>query len=983
MGKAIVPFDTVTMRWLNESYSDKDGGLYSAPSQIFYSGFNDPTYLTFRVEFGDWGYSTRNFNEILTYAQSESPNGYGASYKYRYDDYPMGLLDPNFAEDSIKAFPNYSFNNQVVYNAYNYLLQRNEDTRAEYLKNFVIGLYEIQHDYPYIFQDISGIDSLVDFSDERGYRIKDGEISITCLEGLSQKVRTLMELYKKAAWDEVYQRWILPQNYRQFKMIIYVFERRRFHSTMDTMKAESAGGSDNEGGAGPKKQNLGSQIVNFLLSASSYSMQPGAISGQASNIGPAWFNADLPVKAYECFLCEFNLQTKDGDAYSAHYDTSDALQTTISIKVKNVKTYMKNNLTKRLQNMLIFDLASNIERSYDKESDSYQSTVPGRGFLNRETLLGNEIGVEFRQGFGGGGNSSDVYQSKQLWDNMVNNWKALFGKGAAAGGQPTTGTVESYMAGADLSAYHDSPASWWHPATVAGPHIKRGGNFFDYLWDIIKQGTTQIRLGPGYASAQSAVFYNILDFIDYRNSPALSYYSVATQHRHKNMPKIRPPRELADNPEFPEMGDDRDMPDVTVELDVDEYRDASVGMTDTSFVYHDTSIPIIDTSFSYHDTSTNIAEIEYDYRNMVDPEMPKMSDYRDHPDSNMISQEGPRGLPEQQMENLDSYRELYGTDMPEALEPREIPEFGMPAQTEPRDLPEYGLDGPETFRDIPEAQMHTQGEERVLSPLEMTETMSGRELNDQDMIEMEGYRESNTDIVFEMPSGRELTVYKLEETLEPGRELPEHILVEQHDLIDMISKATSGMSENFQNVNEGFLQAERMIKDLLEQGDSLYKDYQDQIESRKNIIEAMMDFKDDSKKDMFIDRIKTLQVALKQLTESAARSLPELQQVAVKSKNPEDLNKKFSLVPTDVVRRIHNNSLLFSIEPEALERMSYQSLMAIDQELLRAIADSEALMYVLRPESPSKATEAGQSISSGGVKQTNERKSTKGKKLIG
>lgn len=57
--------------------------------------------------------------------------------------------------------------------------------------------------------------------------------------------------------------------------------------------------------------------------------------------------------------------------------------------------------------------------------------------------------------------------------------------------------------------------------------------------------------------------------------------------------------------------------------------------------------------------------------------------------------------------------------------------------------------------------------------------------------------------------------------------------------------------------------------------------------------------------------------------------------------------------------------------------------MAIDQELLRAIADSEALMYVLRPESPSKATEAGQSISSGGVKQTNERKSTKGKKLIG
>lgn len=86
------------------------------------SGYDDPTYMTFRVEFGDWGYSTRDFNTLLTYVQNETANGYGASYKYRYDDYPCGLLDPNFAEDSIKAFPNYSFNNQVVYNAYNYLL---------------------------------------------------------------------------------------------------------------------------------------------------------------------------------------------------------------------------------------------------------------------------------------------------------------------------------------------------------------------------------------------------------------------------------------------------------------------------------------------------------------------------------------------------------------------------------------------------------------------------------------------------------------------------------------------------------------------------------------------------------------------------------------------------------------------------------------------------------------------------------------------
>jgi len=46
------------------------------------------------------------------------------------------------------------------------------------------------------------------------------------------KIRTLMELYRKAAWDDEYQRWILPENMRQFKMIIYIFERRTFHDAI-------------------------------------------------------------------------------------------------------------------------------------------------------------------------------------------------------------------------------------------------------------------------------------------------------------------------------------------------------------------------------------------------------------------------------------------------------------------------------------------------------------------------------------------------------------------------------------------------------------------------------------------------------------------------------------------------------------------------------------------------------------------------------
>ena len=52
------------------------------------------------------------------------------------------------------------FNNTKLYSAFQYLRSRNEDTRAKYLYYFVNGLYEIQHDYPFIFKKISGINEL-------------------------------------------------------------------------------------------------------------------------------------------------------------------------------------------------------------------------------------------------------------------------------------------------------------------------------------------------------------------------------------------------------------------------------------------------------------------------------------------------------------------------------------------------------------------------------------------------------------------------------------------------------------------------------------------------------------------------------------------------------------------------------------------------------------------------------------------------------
>jgi len=87
---------------------------------------------------------------------------------------------------------------------------------------------------PYIFTGIQGLEKLQEFNSTQGKRLKDAKITLNCIEGIDLKIRTLLRLYRKAAYDDVWQRWILPDIYRYFKMIIYVFDRRILHTARGT-----------------------------------------------------------------------------------------------------------------------------------------------------------------------------------------------------------------------------------------------------------------------------------------------------------------------------------------------------------------------------------------------------------------------------------------------------------------------------------------------------------------------------------------------------------------------------------------------------------------------------------------------------------------------------------------------------------------------------------------------------------------------------
>ena len=269
-------------------------------SEVFRSGFEDPTRLMFKVEFGDWGCSVLDTETIKN---QQKTSLYNNIYYEDYDQFPMGLLDLNFLEfDNTE-----NWSNQEHYNTYNYLMNRNEDARASYIKTFVQGLYEIQRSMPYLFKKITGLEKLTSFEPGKGVRLKDAKITLECYEGIDLKIRTLLEMYRKAAYDDVWQRWILPDIYRYFKMIIYVFDRRILQT-----------GYRRDISTGNK--------------TAVYSIEQN----------------DFPIYALECGPCEIDIESIWDNEYATAYDEHKDAETKITISVKNVKTFYSNGLMKKI-----------------------------------------------------------------------------------------------------------------------------------------------------------------------------------------------------------------------------------------------------------------------------------------------------------------------------------------------------------------------------------------------------------------------------------------------------------------------------------------------------------------------------------------------------------------------------------------------------------------------------------------------------------
>lgn len=363
---------------------------------VFARIFDEPTYLTFRIEFD--------------FSNDKIENKTNAGYNYM----PEPLLALPVSEtDTSSTFTG-------GYSTYEYLKNAlGEEKRAKLHWLFVNALKDIQTNYPYYFTQISGISDMLTVMPGHGKRIKDeSRLKISCMEGLDLKITQLMQLYRKIAWDDVYQRWILPDMMRYFTMKIYISEMRLFHSpSKSNIKTKESNMYDLSASMNATSIDKMKSSINVLNTINTILDTASAIStrmlgtnsavtnvvnqinqttdtviGLISDIAGDYFrlcnnaiNDVMPTICIECHMCEFDLEDTSShlnELYSSNQNNQ--LTPSISIKVGDIKEIHAYPLNAGLT-------PTEHKYRYLNDIKETNNVLAKSSYLSDEELMGKEI----------------------------------------------------------------------------------------------------------------------------------------------------------------------------------------------------------------------------------------------------------------------------------------------------------------------------------------------------------------------------------------------------------------------------------------------------------------------------------------------------------------------------------------------------------------------------------------------------------------
>ena len=927
---------------------------------VFKEGYDDPTYMTFKIEFGDWGASVLDRSIIQTGTTVFRPT------IADYDALPIGLLNcpyPGGANQDLywQNDPD-SFNNSGFYSAFAYLRSRNEDTRAKYLYYFVNGLFEIQKNYPFIFKKISGINNLETFNPKDGQRLRTpAKITVECFESLNLKIRTLMEFYRKAAWDDVYQRWILPENMREFKMIIYVFERRVFQ--------------------GAKAVNENSKNVFVTYDD---------------------LNGDIPVKAYECCPCEFNIgeSTSWKSDYEAGWNDNNEEKTNIVIEVKNVKTYFKNgllnsdlaksydnlgkplnqsnDLNQKIDSLMIYDLVESLERAPENNNvfDNVETTSANAIsnttvnsvkalFLNKNILLEREEAdpniYSYIWGFSTAGNFAKDTQISKADESEIRQ-KGKVGVNIFANNLPISEprqintkivniNLSTRDASTDASRLIASPQDNERTFEIYNPYLSaiEDNEFYRGGW------ISMLSKSPSYDTNKS-FWQNLGDNImnvltGTRNMALISGATYIHQIYNCLIPTYYFPPDTF-NPYDSRYGNGlgKNKPQNTSlglrYLDEQKYSELEEPRKIEDQQYKDLEDPreIKDQQFRELDSERKIDD--QDFRNL-DPE-------RILPEQEYRNLNDPREINEQDFRNLDLEREIGEQKFRELDPERKIKEQQYKDLDDPRDLPEQQFSNLSS-REIKEQEYRDLENPRVLPEQEYNDLENGRIPNDNiiDLVllarTIPGFKDMPLDEIRKLPKQELLDLSEATKRSIPTLQTNKSVL------LDGINKANN-TNNKLLELDKGNKDAEDRAIEILKNNKALtnYKLFdtsanntedQKKADKMKNIIAFTKDFTEniDKVRKVYIDNIIGLKDTLRTISTDVINALPTNDNYIIKKGEKDNNNINNVLISRNDIDQINENMKFLSIKDNDVEKLSFQTLIKIHEDINQAIQKTEAI----------------------------------------
>lgn len=174
----------------------------------------DPTFLSFHLDFFVEDYDISYISDDYLF------------YSYAHDGLfkSPALPTASSVSDKIKHY-------DFTESAEDYLYSIGSNSRLASLQSFKTMLRRLQNETPWYFQKVSGSEALY-VIDPAVNTLKDGVLTVECLESVDQRVSLLADLYRHAAWDFERKREVLPYNTRTFRMKLHIFEMRNFNHSM-------------------------------------------------------------------------------------------------------------------------------------------------------------------------------------------------------------------------------------------------------------------------------------------------------------------------------------------------------------------------------------------------------------------------------------------------------------------------------------------------------------------------------------------------------------------------------------------------------------------------------------------------------------------------------------------------------------------------------------------------------------------------------